>query len=77
MDAREISFEDLVQDEDSSASQLPSSVDQVLAEGFPVGGGLEALEAIAGMSPDSARHAALPRQYRQLLELQRAGQRRR
>ena len=76
MDAREISYDDLVLDDEGSGTATPTSVEQLLADGFPRGGGLEALEAIAQLEAQGARQAALAGQVRQLLQEQRAARRR-
>jgi hypothetical protein len=70
-DAHEITLEDLLDGEDPASAQLPGSLEQLLADGFPLGGGLPALAAIENMTAKDARAGAIHQGYARILELQR------
>jgi hypothetical protein len=69
---REITFEDLLGDEPGRAGP-PMSLRELLANGFPRHGGLEALAAIEQMADQDPRLAEVRQRYLQILELQRRG----
>jgi hypothetical protein len=69
MDPDDITFDDLLDDE-PAASEMPQSLEQLHADGFPRGGGLAALAAIQGLDDPDPRFASLRSKYRNLLELQ-------
>lgn len=72
MGADEINYEDLAEEPGQTA--VPASFRQLLADGFPRGGGLKELAAIAGMQDSDTSIAAVRQGYRQILERQlRAG----
>jgi len=70
MDGDEISFEDLLCDE-PALSTPATSFDQLLADGFPPNGGLEALAAIAGMEDPGPRLARVKLAYLEILKRQK------
>jgi hypothetical protein len=70
MAVREITFEDLLGGEPARVGP-PASFEQLLADGFPLQGGLEGLLAIAQMTDPDPRFAEVRRRYLQILELQR------
>ena len=70
MDQDDITLQDLQADEAGAAVQLPVSFEQLLSDGFPAGGGIEALLAISRMQHTDARSASLQYEYRKLLKAQ-------
>jgi hypothetical protein len=68
-DYDDISFNDLL-DEPSSQSTAPATLDELLANGFPVAGGVADLAALAQLPDPGARHSALRQKYLKILELQ-------
>jgi hypothetical protein len=70
VDPDDITLDDLLDDEAGSAP-APQSLGQLLADGFPIGGGMAALEAIQGLADPDSRFAMLRSGYRQILERQR------
>jgi hypothetical protein len=71
MDADEITYEDLLSDDDPIHPGLPATFAQLLVDGFPAMGGMSALAGIAQLSDPPPRFAAVQRGYLQLLEEQR------
>ena len=69
MDAEEITFDDLLAGE-SDGQSMPQTYQQLLAGGFPRGGGLEALSAIQNLQDPDSRFSAVRSTYRGILELQ-------
>ena len=72
MGAEEITFEDLLESEPAFA-EAPGSLRQLLVDGFPPHGGLEALTAIEKISDSDPQLASVQRGYLQLLEMQKRG----
>ncbi len=74
MDEDDISYQDLLDDEPAGtlpAGCAPASFAQLLADGFPIHGGMAALNAIAQL-PDPGQHLAIvQRGYQQILAKQR------
>jgi hypothetical protein len=66
----EITFNDLLAGEPATAV-MPQSWAQLLAEGFPRGGGLAALDAIQNLADPDSRSVSLRNSYQQILDLQR------
>ena len=72
VDDDDIRFEDLIDDEPPGPA--PTSLAELLANGFPANGGMTALAAIAAIAEAPApgtRLAAVQRGYRQILDKQR------
>jgi hypothetical protein len=73
MGAEEISFEDLLGEEEAPPARPPASLRELLTEGFPCHGGLDALAAIESMSDPDPRMAEVRKGFLQMLEAQRRG----
>jgi len=69
MDPDDITFDDLLDDEPAT-SEMPQTLEQLHADGFPRGGGLAALAAIQGLDDPDPRFASLRTKYGHLLEMQ-------
>jgi hypothetical protein len=69
MGADEISFDELMAEETTGES-LPQSFSQLLADGFPRGGGMAELAQIANLQVSNPKHAAAQKKFLQLLQLQ-------
>jgi hypothetical protein len=67
----EISFNDLLAGE-AASPVIPHTYAQLLAEGFPRGGGLAALAAIQNLADPDSRFVSLRNKYQQILDLQRS-----
>lgn len=78
MSGEEITFEDLL-DADEPAPPAtpgrPASYRELLEQGLPREGGLEALAAMTGIDDKDPRAAGLRKAYRQLLAVQLRGAR--
>lgn len=72
-DDDDITFDDLLDDEPASTG--PASYAQLLTDGFPSGGGLAELTAIAALPDPGRQLSALQRGFQQILEKQREKQR--
>jgi hypothetical protein len=70
MGAEEISFEDLLADEPACAAP-PATFKQLLADGFPHGGGLAALAAIEQMEEPGAQLADVRQEYLRIVRMQK------
>ena len=70
VDGDEISFEDLMRGDPVPATP-PTSFEQLLADGFPPHGGLEALAAIARMEDPGPRLARVRQAYLEILKRQK------
>jgi len=66
----EITLQDLLDDE-PAGSTLPQTYAELLADGFPPGGGMAALAAVQNLADPDPGFGNLKDQYRQLLERQR------
>jgi hypothetical protein len=71
MNADEITFEDLLADEPACATS-PMTFKQLLADGFPYQGGLEALSAIQRMPDPGPELVAVQHGYLQILKMQKS-----
>ncbi len=71
MEPDEITFEDLLDDDERGCAALPQTFGQLLAEGFPRRGGLAQLAEIERMVDPEPRFAAVQQGYLRLLEQQR------
>jgi len=74
MDADEITFEDLLDDEPGCAAS-PATFKQLLADGFPHKGGLAVLAAIERLEDPGPQLAPVRQGYLQILKMQRRASR--
>jgi hypothetical protein len=69
----DITLEELQADEPAVKTTAPLSFKQLLKEGFPYQGGMEALAAIERMPDPGPQFAEVRQRYLQILALQRRG----
>lgn len=72
MDESDITYDDLLQCEEPHG--LAGTHEELAAEGFPRGGGLDALAAIVDLPASNARELERQQRFRLLLEHQREHQ---
>jgi hypothetical protein len=70
MDEPEITYEDLLDDDDPAESLAPKTLSDLLADGFPRRGTLETLAAIVRLDDPAASFGAVQRGYQELLDKQ-------
>ncbi len=68
-DADDITYNELLGDE-RAGSGAPASLAELLSDGFPCGGGMGTLAALATLPDTGSHHAGLRQKVRSILELQ-------
>ena len=66
----DITYNDLLDDQSEPAA-APSTLAELLSNGFPTDGGVAELAALAQLPDPGAQHAAVRQKYLKLLELQK------